>query len=166
MQFHRCFRTCWVMMESVCLWTTTAQLGATAQSSLCPFFCQWHHSLSQEQRKLNTAGSMGEKWDGERHSAKHNCSSHQCMVFASLHVCVCFCVWGPWVCVTLLSLHQFAELISSTSCLPATLWVRASAALTSGHTSVSKCFHLCGKWHTFTHTVGHQYITNRVAYKH
>lgn len=67
-------------------------------------------------------------------------------------VCVCEVLS---LCVTLLSLHQSALLISSTGCLPATLWVRASTALTSGYTSVSKCFHLWGKWHTFTHTAGH-----------
>lgn len=63
-------------------------------------------------------------------------------------VCACMCVWG--LCPP--SLHQSAALISSKGCLPATLWARASTALTSGHTSVSKCFHLWGRGVTHIHS--------------
>lgn len=98
-QFHWCF---WTVAGSVCLWTTTAQYRAVCILFFVIFFFfyQWHHSLSQEQRKLNTAGSMGEKWDGERHSAKHNCSSHQCVVFLPACVCVFLCVRSLSVCHT------------------------------------------------------------------
>lgn len=126
--------------------------------------CQWHRSIALEHGRLNTAGDAGEKWDGNGHGrGGHQCVIHRRVCFHTCNVWVCEVL--RCVCVTLLRLQQSAELISSTGCLPATLWVRASTALTSGQTSMSKCFHLWGKWHTFTHTAGHLPITNHHAYK-